>query len=165
MQTLWAGQTPLQPDDCAENRICAFFGHREIWCDISKSLDCAVRTAIKEYGATEFWVGGYGMFDSFAVGSIRRLKKDFPQITLHRILAYLPTRKDPLSNTYDSTIYPKGLELVPRKFAISKRNQWIADHCHMVICYIDHSYGGAYTACKAARRKNKVLINLGTFDF
>ena len=96
-------------------------------------------------GATTFWVGGYGAFDSYAAGCVRRLKKEYPQISLDLILAYLPIGKHALADAYDSTIYPEGLELVPQRFAISKRNRWIVDNCDMIIAYVRSTYGGAYT--------------------
>lgn len=145
------------------DKICAFFGHREIGRDISKSLEQAVRLAIAD-GATIFWVGGYGMFDACAAGCVRRLKKEYKQISLHLIFAYLPTEKDTFLDIYDSTIFPEGLELVPRRFAISHRNRWIADHCDMVIGCIDHAYGGAYTAFQLAKRKGKAIVNIGELD-
>jgi len=46
-------------------KVCAFFGHREIWTDISYPLEQAVRAAVED-GVTVFWVGGYGTFDSLA---------------------------------------------------------------------------------------------------
>ena len=116
-------------------KVCAFFGHRVIGADISSQLEQAVRTAITN-GATTFWVGGYGAFDSYAAICVRRLKKEYPQISLDLILAYLPTGKNSLADAYDSTIYPEGLELVPQRFAISKRNRWIVDNCDMIIAYV-----------------------------
>ena len=141
------------------SKVCAFFGHRDVWADISEPLEQAIRIAVAE-GVTDFWVGGYGSFDSYAAGSVRRLKKDFPEISLHLILAYLPTEKDPLADNYDSSIYPEGLELVPQRFAISKRNQWIVNNCDMVIAYVRNTYGGAYTAVQSAKRKGRYIINI-----
>lgn len=143
--------------------ICSFFGHREVWCDLSMPLEEAIRRAITEYGATEFWVGGYGAFDSAASGVVRRLKKEYPGISLHLIYAYLPHKEDVLSAVYDSTIYPEGLELVPRRFAISKRNQWIVNNSDLVIAYVNHNYGGAYTAFRFAKKKGIPIINIGNF--
>lgn len=143
-------------------KICAFFGHREILNDIIEPLRQAIQTAITEYGATSFWVGGYGQFDYCAESNIRRLKKEFPEISLQLIVAYLPTGDNIPENTYDSIVYPEGLELVPKRFAISRRNQWIIKNCDMVIAYINHSYGGAYSAYKAARRKGIRITNIGS---
>lgn len=143
---------------------CAFFGHREVWGDISEPLEQAIRKTITEYGATTFWVGGYGQFDSYAAGSVRRLKKEYSQISLHLILAYLPTKNHSLADYYDSTIFPEGLELVPKRFAINRRNRWIAHNCDMVIAYVEHRYGGAYTAYQAAKAAGKMVINLGNWN-
>ncbi len=143
------------------DKVCAFFGHREIWDDISAPLEQAIRTAIMQYGVTSFWVGGCGQFDACAAGSVRRLKKEFPHIRLYLILAYLPMKKDPYFCAYDSTIYPEGLEFVPKRFAISKRNRWMVENCDLVIACINRSHGGAYQAYKTAKGK-KVVLNLGS---
>ena len=146
------------------SKVCAFFGHRDVWRDISDPLEQAIRSAITEHGISTFWVGGYGSFDSAAVGCVRRLKKEYPYIRLHLILAYLPTKKDPLEDMYDSTIYPEGLELVPKRFAISKRNQWIVKNCDMVIGYVDHRYGGAYDSYRMAEKAGRTILNLGCLE-
>ena len=140
-------------------KVCAFFGHRVIGADISSQLEQAVRIAITN-GATTFWVGGYGAFDSYAAGCVRRLKKEYPQISLDLILAYLSIGKHALADAYDSTIYPEGLELVPQRFAISKRNRWIVDNYDMIIAYVRSTYGGAYTALRSAKRKGIHVVNL-----
>ena len=148
----------------ADGKVCAFFGHREIWADISKPLEQAVRTAISEYGAAVFWVGGYGHFDSCATGAVRKLQREYPHIQLKLILAYLPTGHDPLSNSYDQTIYPEGLELVPRRYAISRRNRWIVSNCDILITYVNHAYGGAHAAYKLAKKAGRTIMNLGCLE-
>lgn len=139
--------------------ICAFFGHREIWADISEPLEQAVRSSIAD-GVTEFWVGGYGAFDAQAAECVRRLKREYPAITLHLIVAYLPAKKDTFDDLYDSIVYPEGLEFGPQRFAITKRNRWIVENCDMVIAYVRSTYGGAYTALQLARRKERHIINI-----
>lgn len=146
------------------DKVCAFFGHREIWRDISTAVERAIRSAITEHGMTVFWVGGYGAFDFLASHCVRRLKKDYPQIKLHLILAYIPTRKALLEDAYDRIIYPAGLELVPKRFAISQRNRWIIHHCDMVIAYVRNTYGGAYSALQQAKKKGCVILNLAESD-
>ncbi len=41
------------------------------------------------------------------------------------------------------TIYPEGLEVVPPKFAVSKRNAWMLERCEYVITYVKFNFGGA----------------------
>ena len=75
-----------------------------------------------EQGATTFYLGGYGEFDSLAASILREQKKKYPQIELVLVLAYLNTGRD--VSGYDSTVYPP-LENVPRRFSISHRNRWM----------------------------------------
>lgn len=78
------------------------------------------------------------------------------------VLAYIPGQRyefEP-SDSYTDTIYPDGLENVPRKFAICKRNDWMVDHSDAVICYVIDHFGGAYTYTEKARRKGKRIINI-----
>ena len=75
-----------------------------------------------EQGATTFFLGGYGEFDSLAASILREQKKKYPQIELVLVLAYLNTGRN--TSGYDSTVYPP-LETVPRRFAISHRNRWM----------------------------------------
>ena len=58
------------------------------------------------------------------------------------------------------TIYPDGLEFVPKKFAIIHRNRWIVDHSDYLITYISINFGGAYNITEYAKRKKKNIINL-----
>ena len=121
-----------------------FFGHRVVYEDITIELHEAIRKAIEEYGVTTFWCGGYGAFDEKAAGAVFRIKQRYPEIELLLIRAYLPKQRDQLPEIYDGSIYPEGLENVPKRFAISHRNQWMATNCDMVIAYIKHGYGGAF---------------------
>mgnify|MGYP003316128498 CR=1 FL=1 len=144
-------------------KVCAFFGHRDIWMDYSKPLEELVRKVVAE-GVSDFWLGGYGAFDSCAAGVLKRLKKELPHIRIFLILAYLPEKKDLLSAVYDGTIFPEGMEVGPRRFAITKRNIWIAKNCDILITYLDREYGGAYSAYKVARKQGKMIYNLGSLN-
>ena len=83
-----------------------------------------------EQGATTFYLGGYGAFDSLAASVLREQKKQYPQIELVLVLAYLNTGRN--TSGYDSTVYPP-LETVPRRFAISHRNRWMVESADVVV--------------------------------
>ena len=142
-------------------KVCAFFGHRDIPAGLEIALYEQIRKAVAERGVTTFWVGGYGRFDALAAHTVHRVKQEFPNIELLLILAYLPAEGQQLPDLYDGSVYPEGLELVPKRFAISKRNIWMAKNCDMVICYVRNSFGGAYEAVKAV--SGKEIINLSAF--
>ena len=90
-----------------------FCGHAQISQSekIEKWLYDVTKKLI-EQGATTFYLGGYGAFDSLAASVLREQKKRYPQIELILVLAYLNTGRD--TSGYDSTVYPP-LETVPRR--------------------------------------------------
>jgi len=142
------------------SKICAFFGHRECYENLSAELDDAIRRAVIQQGVTTFWCGRQGAFDRQASEAVRRMKAEFPQIKLELILPYLPVGVDERNQRYDATVYPDGLETVPYRFAISRRNSWMAKNCDMVICCIRFTFGGAYQAYRQARSRGKLIWNL-----
>ena len=109
-----------------------------------------------EQGATTFYLGGYGAFDSLAVSVLREQKKQYPQIELILVLAYLNTGRD--TSGYDITVYPP-LETVPRRFAISHRNRWMVESADVVVAYVLRDWGGAAATLRCAKQKKKQIIS------
>ena len=109
-----------------------------------------------EQGATTFYLGGYGAFDSLAASVLREQKKQYPQIELVLVLANLNTGIN--TSGYDSTVYPP-LETVPRRFAISHRNRWMVESADVVVAYVLHDWGGAATTLRCAKQKKKQIIS------
>lgn len=143
--------------------ICAFFGHKDTPESVKPVLKSAVKKIIERYPDTTFYVGNNGNFDRMVLSVLKSLSKDFPTISYAVILAYLPTGK---SAEFDgmSTIYPEGIERVPKKYAISYRNDWIVKKADMVICYITHNYGGAAKFVEKAHKNGKIVCNLAEFE-
>ena len=137
--------------------IVTFCGHAQISQSekIEKWL-YAVTQKLIEQGATTFYLGGYGAFDSLAASVLREQKKRYPQVELVLVLAYLNTRRD--TSGYDRTVYPP-LETVPRRFAISHRNRWMVESVDVVVSYVLHDWGGAATTLQYAKRKKKRIIS------
>ena len=109
-----------------------------------------------EQGATTFYLGGYGAFDSLAVSVLREQEKQYPQIELILVLAYLNTGRD--TSGYDITVYPP-LETVPRRFAISHRNRWMVESADVVVAYVLRDWGGAAATLRCAKQKKKQIIS------
>ena len=135
----------------------AFCGHAQISQSekIEKWLYDVTQKLI-EQGATTFYLGGYGAFDSLAASVLREQKKRYSQIELILVLAYLNTGRD--TSGYDSTVYPP-LETVPRRFAISHRNRWMVESADVVVAYVLHDWGGAATTLRCVRQKKKQIIS------
>lgn len=133
-----------------------FCGHSQIWKreEVKKWIFNVTKKLIQQ-GATTFYLGGYGAFDSLAASVLRELKKGYPQIELILVLAYLNAERN--TSGYDSTVYPP-LEAVPRRFAITHRNRWMVDVADVVVAYVLHDWGGAATTLRYANQKAKRSI-------
>ena len=103
------------------------------------------------------YLGGYGNFDSFAAACGKKYQANHPNTKLIYVTPYVTVNTQ--TDLYDSIIYP-GLENVPPRFAISRRNKWMVDKADFVIAYIRHSWGGAFQSYTYARRAKKQIFNL-----
>lgn len=67
-----------------------FCGHAQITeREVLQNWLQTVTQSLIEQGATTFYLGGYGAFDSLAASVLREQKKRYPQIELVLVLAYL----------------------------------------------------------------------------
>ena len=116
----------------------------------------------------DFYLGGYGKFDCFALACARRYKEYHKNARLVFITPYLGKwlneRKDMLGQYYDEIVCPE-IEHVPQKFAIIKRNEWMVDQADYVFCYVRTHYGGAYRTLLYANKHKKPYINLYQGDY
>lgn len=137
-----------------------FCGHSKLYQteNISKWLDI-ILPALIEGGATTFYLGGYGDFDSLAAAAVRRQKISYPNIEAILVLAYL--NRDVDASCYDGTTYPP-LETVPPRYAILKRNEWMVCESDVVISGVVHGWGGAAKTLDYARRQKKVIVQFPT---
>ena len=134
-----------------------FCGHSEVSNpeEIKKKLTRIIEDLISE-GATTFLLGGYGAFDSLAARSVKELKSSHPEVRSILVIPYLDREYD--LTLYDESEYPP-IENVPKRFAISKRNEWMIDQADMVISGVTHDWGGAAKTLKYAERKKKKIIS------
>ena len=114
-----------------------------------------------ENQADTFFLGGYGDFDNLAASTLREIKLNHPNIKLIYVTPYLKLRKN--ISGYDSIIFPP-LELVPPRFAIVKRNQWMVENADIIISYILHDWGGASKTISYAKQKKKHIIEYPSLD-
>lgn len=140
--------------------IVTFCGHSD-FCGNGIYREKIIKL-LEEYikGGADIYLGGYGGFDSFALGCCMDYKATHSGTRLWLVTPYLnSSRLDRDSRLYDGTIYPE-LENVPRRFAIIHRNRWMVDRADIVIAYISREWGGAYTTYKYALSKKKTVVNL-----
>ena len=147
--------------------IFAFFGHSDFFFD-NYQKDCFLKMLEDSLDTSpaEFYIGGYGGFDTFARNCCLEFKKVHEDAKVILVTPYITLNKnlEAFSKECDEVLYP-SLESVPPRYAISARNRWMADKADIVICYVNHAWGGAYAACKYCVTKGKKLINLGSLCF
>ena len=140
---------------------CTFFGHRNAPREVENKIKKVLDTLIKNQCVSRFYVGDNGSFDYMVYRALGVLKQEYPHISFAKVLAYLPTDKEEYSTTdYSNTVFPEGLESVPPRFAIDKRNRWMIEQSDFVVVYVKYSTGGAAKFAELAKRRGKTVINL-----
>ncbi len=139
---------------------CTFFGHRCVSDEIEELLTSLLIELI-ENDVSIFYVGSQGDFDHMVIKILKSLKIKYPHISYYIVLAYLPTAKDNYYFDYsDNTLYPEGLESVPAKYAIVKRNQWMIEKSDYVVVYVNQSFSNAAKFKALSEKKGKIVINI-----
>ena len=138
--------------------ICTFFGHKDTPKETEPTLRATLLDLIINKNVTVFFVGNNGNFDAM----VRRQLKDLSviyDIKYNVVLAYLPDERNADDDMSD-TIFPEGLESVPKRFAISWRNKWMVKKSDIAVTYVKHSFGGAAQFKELAQKQGKTVIEL-----
>lgn len=138
--------------------VCTFFGHKDTPKEIEPTLRSTLIDLIENRNVNVFYVGNNGNFDTMVCRQLEDLSQTYP-ITYSVVLAYLPTEKNKYENL-TNTIYPEGLETVPKRFAISWRNKWMIQQSDIVVTYVNHNFGGAAQFKIMAESLGKIEINV-----
>lgn len=145
-----------------KSKSCFFIGHREAPENIYPELAQTVEQLIGQ-GVTDFYVGHYGNFDRLAARAVIAAKQRHPEVRLTMLLPYHPAEsKVVLPAGFDGSLYPPGMENVPRRFAISRANRWMVEHSTHLVAYVTHPASNAGKVVEWGRRgSEKVIIELG----
>lgn len=146
-------------------KICCGFGHRRITDrELADKLYETICALIKYEGVCEFIAGGMGDFDTYYCEAVRKVKREYRNINLTLVEPYFSNKlnrdKAYYELYYDGIIIPEEILGCYPKAAIKKRNLWMIDRSDFVISYVRNDKGGAYTAQKYAKMKNKTIIFL-----
>ena len=142
-----------------KNKTCCFFGHREVTHNIRSKLTAIIKKLITEDDVTEFYIGHQGQFDGIVYSVLKELKAKYPHIRYTVVLAYMPDEHT--KELYgENTLYPDGLETVPKRFAISKRNDWMIKQSGFAVCYVYKITGGAAKFREKAEEKGLQIIDV-----
>ena len=142
-------------------KVCFFIGHRDTPEHVYPALEQAVEQLITQ-GVTEFYVGNHGSFDRMAARGVIAAKQHHPQVRLTMLLAYHPgERPVTLPSGFDGSLYPPGMENVPRRFAIPRANRWMVGHCTPLVADVTHPARNAGKVVGWGRIQGKRVVELG----
>ena len=139
-------------------KICFFIGHRDAPESIYEQLFSAVERHISEYGVGDFVVGRYGNFDHFAARAVMEAKQHHSDVTLTLLMPYYRTDAEPLPDGFDGSLFPDGLETVPKRAAILRANQYMTHHCDYLIAYDTGRIGNTRKLVADARKIERLYI-------
>jgi len=141
-------------------KTVTFCGHSSLqhsnYEQIRKQLYGVLDELIQK-GARDFLIGGSGEFDRMCAIAVGFFKMKNPHISC--ILVTPKVCRDYDKDLYDRNEHP-ALGRVPKKYLISKRNEYMADRADVVIAYVTHSIGDSHKMLAYAESRNKRIIHL-----
>ena len=137
---------------------CFFIGHRDAPESLLPAVEAAAEKLVVGEGVMDFYVGSRGNFDRLAARAVRSLMARHGGFHLYRVLAYLPAAGEEAPPDFTGTVYPEGMESVPRRYAILRSNRAMADSCDFLIAYAPYEVGNARRVLDYARRRGRTRI-------
>lgn len=144
---------------------CCFAGHSNISdSEITDKLQKVAEELVLQYNVNEFWVGNYGEFDGCSAKAVRELKKIYHHIELNLVIPYLTKDineyKELYYEKYDNILVADIPLITPKRLKIIKANEYMVNNSDFLICYIDHTWGGAFKTFDYARKRKLKIFNV-----
>ena len=136
-------------------KSCFFIGNRYALNSIEEQLAKVIEQHITEYGVSVFTVGRYGNFDSLVQRVLRKAKKRHTDIKLYLLAPYAFNQKIEIPNDFDGTIFPEGIEAVPKPYAIVYANRYMTERSGYLISYCHNIAGNTQKIVEYAKRLEK----------
>ena len=150
-----------------ENKICSFFGHREV--TITEELYATTTAEIAkavDLGYRNFYFGGYGDFDEICYKIVTKIREENPEKQIKRFYCVAQERYlQKKSRYFEGGAYEGIIYLTPRfegwYKSIYFRNCAMIDKSDLIIFYAEkRENSGAHKAYLYAKKKKKPLINI-----
>ena len=136
------------------NKTCFFISNRYTPSRIKECLAEAVEKHITEYGVNVFTGGNYGAFDRLVKSVLKEAKKRHTDIELYLLAPYAFTQKIEIPEGFDGSLYPEGMEKVPKPYAIVQANRYMIQNSDYLISYC-HDVGNTRNFVEYAQRREK----------
>ena len=94
-----------------------------------------------------------------AASVVEQVKREHPEVTLGILLAYYPTvGQTTFAVNCDYTVFPPGMEHVPKRFAIVRANRYMIKNSDFLITYAWKPGGNARKLSEYAHKQEKLAI-------
>ena len=137
--------------------ICTFFGHRDATDKLKNKIKKTIEMLILE-GVNHFYVGNNGHFDYMVQSVLTELKEAGADINFTVVVSYINEQLIRADQKY--SMYPEGLEGVPLRFAISKRNSFMIANSQIAVVYVRHSFSNSHKWVEKTKKSGLKVINL-----
>lgn len=154
--------------------FCAFFGHRDY---SPENFDCLLKMLEKLIlydGVEGFYVGNKGGFDRSVHLALKKMKSKYPYVKMFLVLdtAESPNYKvmSMEKSEYEQCIknfeliVPEGIENVPKRYAMSYRNNWMIKECDIAVVYYLYSGTNTQKYVDELLRKGKSVVNIAVLN-
>ena len=105
-----------------------------------------------------FLGGEQRKFDYFAQCALKDALQSGIKMRYSIALSYVGERA--LSGDQGATVLPEGVECVPPKFAISKRNEWLIKNADYAIVYVENRISNCGKLLEKAAARGIKIINV-----
>ena len=136
---------------------CMFIGHHDAPSKIKNYLSEAILYLAKK-GIKNFLVGNNGNFDDLTQCVLEELSNEGYNLNFNIVLSRVD--EGALSRNQNATVFPEGLENIPPRFSISKRNNWLIKNSSFLIAYVKHGFSNSGKILEKARKKGLYILNL-----
>ena len=136
---------------------CVFFGYGQTTIDVYDRIKSEILKMVDDNGVKRFLVGNNGRFDAMVQKALKEISKE-RDIEYSIVLSRLDEKA--ISGEQDKTIYPEGLEYALRRFAITKRNDWLLNNADFLICYYVEYVSRAGKWIEKAKKRGIKVIEL-----
>lgn len=146
----------------------SFCGHRQIenTIQVESLLENLVASLLRKNNYVVFLVGRDGDFDLLVASVIRRCKKMVRSDNSSLVWVLPYPKSELLENEEDYRNYYDEIEVCLKsqechyKGAYRIRNRDMVDRSDLVVCCVQHKYGGAWETMKYAQRQRKCIVCL-----
>lgn len=149
---------------------CSFFGHRDYGNDSEYCLTEVMEKLIFTANVDVFYVGNKGSFDRAVHRVLRMLKQKYPYIKVYIVLDCVAPFTDDKLNEDEREyleeladfefLVPDGIENVPKRFAMSHRNEWMIRECDLAVVYCLYSGSNTQRYIEKLNKAGKTIVNV-----